>query len=285
MPGRTVRITLVTDWAVARWGFCVDQVASVTALPSVPNTRVILVAGICSRSGDTHNESWDRLRVFLRYEYGYPAQSQGDAAGRVIEFGYAREGWSSAYGPSDTVRWGIAAAAKNLADIYTAYPNDRFFIVAHSLGGLVAAYALSRDDGLGLDRGRTAGLITINSPLRGVPGLWLDAGKAAHLVPDFLSSPAHDFCLRADDQVAQDLSESSDAVNKIALASWSGVLVVNLTTGFDDEVPPNNAGFQDKGYFVPISEVAGHGALIDQMAPRAVVWLRLVLSGAIAPAN
>ena len=53
-----------------------------------------------------------------------------------------------------------------LTSLITRYPQVKFDIVAHSLGGLVAAYWLSQH---GDERNRVNSIVTFDSPLRGVP--------------------------------------------------------------------------------------------------------------------
>jgi triacylglycerol lipase len=69
----------------------------------------------------------------------------------------------------------IAVRAQRLADLIREVPGGRVNIIAHSMGGLDARYAIAR---LGLDQ-RVASLVTIGTPHRGTP--LADAGS--HLVP------------------------------------------------------------------------------------------------------
>ena len=66
----------------------------------------------------------------------------------------------------------VAARAQRLADLIRALPEPRVNIVAHSMGGLDARYAISR---LGLGA-RVASLTTIGTPHHGTP--LADAGHA-----------------------------------------------------------------------------------------------------------
>ncbi len=69
----------------------------------------------------------------------------------------------------------IADRAAELAAFVREIPARRVNVVAHSMGGLDARYALSR---LGLDR-RVASLTTIGTPHRGTPLADLGTGRAA----------------------------------------------------------------------------------------------------------
>lgn len=59
----------------------------------------------------------------------------------------------------------IPVRAKALVGIVEALPGERFNVIAHSLGGLDARFAISR---LGLAR-RVASLVTVGAPHRGTP--------------------------------------------------------------------------------------------------------------------
>jgi triacylglycerol lipase len=60
---------------------------------------------------------------------------------------------------------GIARRAEAFAEQIQKIPGDRVNVIAHSMGGLDARYAISR---LGLDA-RVASLTTIGTPHRGTP--------------------------------------------------------------------------------------------------------------------
>jgi len=76
------------------------------------------------------------------------------------------------YSPRVPPASSISARAQRLADLIRALPEPRVNIVAHSMGGLDARYAISQ---LGLG-GRVASLITIGTPHLGTP--LADAGHA-----------------------------------------------------------------------------------------------------------
>jgi triacylglycerol lipase len=59
----------------------------------------------------------------------------------------------------------ISVRAAKLVTILAALPGERFNLIAHSMGGLDARYAITR---LGL-AGRVASLVTIGAPHRGTP--------------------------------------------------------------------------------------------------------------------
>jgi triacylglycerol lipase len=76
------------------------------------------------------------------------------------------------YSPRVPPASSISARAQRLADLIRALPEPRVNIVAHSMGGLDARYAISQ---LGLGS-RVASLITIGTPHLGTP--LADAGNA-----------------------------------------------------------------------------------------------------------
>src|SRR4051812_17774732 len=76
------------------------------------------------------------------------------------------------YSPRVPPASSVAARAQRLADLIRALPEPRVNIVAHSMGGLDARYAISQ---LGLGT-KVASLITIGTPHDGTP--LADAGHA-----------------------------------------------------------------------------------------------------------
>jgi triacylglycerol lipase len=76
----------------------------------------------------------------------------------------------------------IPVRAAKLVEILGALPGERFNLIAHSMGGLDARYAITR---LGL-AGRVASLVTIGAPHRGTPlaefPLARVTARALHLV-------------------------------------------------------------------------------------------------------
>jgi triacylglycerol lipase len=69
----------------------------------------------------------------------------------------------------------IAVRAAKLVSILDALPGERFNLIAHSMGGLDARYAITR---LGLS-GRVASLVTIGAPHRGTPLAEFPAARTA----------------------------------------------------------------------------------------------------------
>lgn len=66
----------------------------------------------------------------------------------------------------------IAVRAARLAEVVRSLPGERINVIAHSMGGLDARYAISR---LGLE-GRVASLVTVGTPHQGTPIADLGAG-------------------------------------------------------------------------------------------------------------
>lgn len=73
----------------------------------------------------------------------------------------------------------IAVRAARLADVVRSLPGERINVIAHSMGGLDARYAISR---LGL-ADRVAALVTVGTPHQGTPIADLGAG----MVPEAVS--------------------------------------------------------------------------------------------------
>src|SRR2546423_10112245 len=103
----------------------------------------------------------------------------------------------------------ISARAARLADLIRAVPEPRVNIVAHSMGGLDARYAISK---LGL-ADRVASLVTIGTPHFGTPLADLGAGLVPGTVSRALSRVVdvralHDLTTDALDRFNRDVADA-----------------------------------------------------------------------------
>lgn len=204
--------------------------------PSARSKTVVLLAGMCSSTeGNAGQGSWVRQwKEWIRREFGYS----------VVEFSYSAEGPNRAYIDVATAR-GVRDSANNLLAIYRERDDD-IYLIGHSLGGLVAAYAAS---GMPEEfRRRTTALLTFNSPLKGVS--------------DFRSLLSIAGCWALRDPILDDLRESgpNSVLAAVRDARWDHLAAVNFTTRrsspsdhpwFEDfAVPWDRAVFFEKAYTI-----------------------------------
>lgn len=194
--------------------------------PIPPTQRVIILQGVCSSSAvngqPTH---WTNVvKRILDSEYGLIDLPTGDPDDQVIEFGYSAAGWEQDYLPGDTLK-GVGASSAGLREIYASYPNSEFFILGHSLGGVVALDGLARhsDSENGMIAS-TAGVITVSSPVRGLVDRTASAAGAAIELLACRQLPVLD----GSSQVWGDLAESGDSISLIHDFDWSSVRTVNF---------------------------------------------------------
>jgi pimeloyl-ACP methyl ester carboxylesterase len=166
-----------------------------------------------------------------------------------------------------------------------AYPNAKFDIIAHSLGGVVALDAMVRSPFL---RERTNSIITVDSPIRGVEDPKLLA--AAVLAEPFCGAN-----FGGEEAVAfrvwDDLNAQGPTIGKIAADSWKGLVVVNMANTKDLIVPPDRAFFADKGSPSvwdagpnrPLSEIGfeAHGRILVDLAQRSKELIARAIRGEI----
>src|SRR5204863_9953712 len=117
------------------------------------------------------------------------------------------------YSPRVPPASSISARAARLADLIRALPEPRVNIVAHSMGGLDARYAISR---LGL-ADRVASLVTIGTPHLGTPLADVGAGFVPGTVSRALSRvfdvrALHDLTTEALDRFNRDVPDAPGVV-------------------------------------------------------------------------
>jgi pimeloyl-ACP methyl ester carboxylesterase len=249
--------------------------------------RVIIIPGLCSSSEDINRPGhWlPELELWLSREFGYRDLPSGNPDDELIEFSYSSKGWNAPYTKADTLR-GITDGITNLMEIYgKAYPNAKFHIIAHSLGGVVTLDAMVRSPFL---RERTNAIITVDSPIRGIEDPKLLAGAV-------LAEPFCGAKFTGEEVVGfrvwDDLYARGPTIGQIAADSWKGLVVVNMANTKDLIVPPDRAFFPDKGYPSvwdagpdrPFAEIGleAHGMILMDLEQRTKDLIRKAILGEI----
>ncbi len=201
--------------------------------PDDPTPRVILIQGSCSSSdlfGDS-NHWMPTVKSILTTRYGFTDAPPGDPADQVIEFGYSESGWDQEYAPTDTLK-SIGESSAGLEDIYAHYPDSEFFVIGHSLGGIVALDGFARyaDAENGMVE-RTGGIITVSS---GVKGLDPENSDTASLLVELVACRQLPQAERS--PVWSDLETTGDSITLIHNADWSETRVVNFGNKRDQVV-------------------------------------------------
>jgi hypothetical protein len=243
--------------------------------------KLVLVAGLNSRSGDAEGAFGGMLRYFHEHG-GY------DPRRDALEGTYAEPEQPRVYAPADTRRplIDMAEALAACLDFYRlALPADtRLCVVGYSLGGVVsldgATLAVARDREAW--RGRLGGVITLSAPLHGssvgalVNWAWLVTGE-----PDGLGAAGDDLQARW-----KDAEEQTRLARRAAFLRAVGARVVTLADPNDSVVRPEEALLPAPGESVADLQVStritrpgslGHGAILDEPA----VWRRVL--AAIGP--
>ncbi len=217
------------------------------------------------------------MAEILTTDYGLNDLPTGDPGDQVVEFGYSPTGWDDEYEPSDTLD-SVATSSAALRDIYAAYPNSEFFIIGHSLGGIVALDALARDaESLFTN---TGGVITVSSPVQGLRDLTAGTAGAAIEILACRQVPQVD----GSSKVWGDLARSGDAITLIKEQDWSQLRVVNFGNEKDLVVDADTAmlpsHFEVSCYDVGTERFLelNHDTLLNQ-PPLAAELLAVLLDG------
>lgn len=156
---------------------------------------------------------------------------------QVIELGYSSAGWQESYSPGDTLQ-SVGDSSGRLAEIYAAYPDSEFYVIGHSLGGVVALDGLARhSDDTNRMAERTNGVITVSSSVRGIRDSTSGVAGAAIELLVCRQVPGLDGL----SPVWSDLQQSSATISLIHDADWSSVRVVNFANSKDRVVSPETA--------------------------------------------
>jgi len=197
-----------------------------------PKDRAVILQGVCSSTAEVPGSGhWvGNAKRVLADEFGFRDMPTGHPQDEIIEFGYSEDGWASAYEPPDTLG-PIDEASASLRDLYLNYPGSRFYLLGHSLGGVVALDSLTRHgnpaNGM-IDN--TGGVLTVSSPVTGLAQANIQiAGAAIELLAcgQALSSDLS--------PIWNDLAEDSAAITSIHERNWSDVRIVNIGN-FKDRV-------------------------------------------------
>ena len=191
-----------------------------------PTKRVVLIQGICSSTPALNDdESWiNVVKPILSGKYGLVDLPTGDPDDQVIEFGYSVNGWDEPYQPADTLRQ-LRTASVSFGDLLSAYPDSEFFVIGHSLGGLVALGGTA----LYGQSGAVSAVVTVSSPIAGYRSADLElSGRAIELFACRQLSTGGELS-----PVWSDLASGNPFLDEIGQADWSGTRVVTVANYLD----------------------------------------------------
>lgn len=209
-------------------------------LPKIDVKKVIvLLQGVCTsiEDGTDIGSTFNDLRRLLKNEYGYMDTDfllYSYKGGRVDDSGVWHH---NAYGKEDPVKQdfrteSVSALHDQLLIPYRAkHPNTTFILIGHSLGGMVAFEEVARKvNASNYERGLISTVITVDSPLHGVPP---EASITAALIPGAkcLASGISAGILTGihnnEPQTTKDLQDI------VARGKTKGVSVVNIGNSYD----------------------------------------------------
>ncbi|MDG0869230.1 lipase family protein [Candidatus Lucifugimonas marina] len=201
--------------------------------PEQPATkRVIVIQGVCSSSEIFEQPGhWTTsVKSILANRFDLIDLPTGDPDDQIIEFGYSASGWDQDYLPSETLR-SIPDTSRALLDIYSAYPNSEFFVLGHSLGGVIALDGLARYSDIDNEMlEQTSRVITVSSP---VQGLTEANANVARISIELLACRQFPGANSEPSAVWSDIQDSGQSISLIHDTDWNGNRVVNFANKRD----------------------------------------------------
>jgi hypothetical protein len=240
-------------------------------------TKLVLLAGLNSRTGDAESVFGGMLRYFAQHG-GY------DLRRDVLEATFASDdSRPKPYVAADTRRTLIdmAEAVAGCLEFYRqALPEEtRLCFIGYSLGGVVgldgATLAIARDRQAW--RGRLSALVTLSAPVHGssvgqlVNWAWVVTGE-----PDGLGAAGEDLQARW-----KDAEEQTRLARRATFLRTQGARVLTLADPDDSVVRPEEALLPGPGETVADLRISatvtrpgslGHGAILDEPS----VWRRVL---------
>lgn len=200
------------------------------------NRRIVFASGICSSNP---RNDFSEARDWLVEEMGYTDSD-------IVYFNYTKGGSAGMpYSPEDTLA-PIDESARNFHNFLKAthdvWPDAKFDVIAHSLGGVIAVHALDKSPEIW---SVVNSIVTINSPFHGVDTIKLNIESGLPCI--------HNYAARYNKlpDVLSDLKEGSPVISNIENTDHSKYNVINIVNSSDPVVSSRQhengeAGILDK---------------------------------------
>ena len=214
--------------------------------PSQGDRDIVLIRGIDSEGRCDGANQW--VKNYLESPTGKSFFGRV-RIGQYLHFNYDGGGSYTcprddlAYGPAHTCD-GIAKSADELKAVIDSQATAPVTIVAHSMGGLVAAYLVGKDENQDWAESHVASVITFDSPLRGISDFYVDNWDSwLRDLLGFGSACTHD--VGSDFTSVEDMRAGSDVVTDAAGAAGVVPFYALDATQFPDLVSRANVSLDD----------------------------------------
>lgn len=260
--------------------------------PEAPNNNIVVaLAGIGSHTSVNPDGTGDSNAAMYQMDFDTLGYSEDD----IYFFSYdgIREGGRGAYrlhdpySKEDTeqpIELAALKLARQIEEIHRRHPDRKIDILAHSQGGLVAQYYLTRlydgdnDQGISIDH-----FITIGTPHHGADAAQLyrrlAVSSQGEAVLDGLDAVAAHFGLpEASSSSARQMAEGSTFLTQLDMA-WDPTKVATTTIAatFDLVVTPQKTRLRGARHYTAdlpttFSSTMAHGAVVNANSTREIVY-------------
>ena len=201
------------------------------------NKKIIIIQGICSKHPYDTDHWVEKLKKNIKENHNYIDKTSGEINDQIIDFSYSKSDWKNNYLPQDTLN-SVNTPINNLEKIYENYPSSEFYIVGHSLGGVIALAGVAMSEKIS---NQTKSIITISSPIKGIKNTDENTGLR-RLIELFACSSSED----KNNNIWDDLDYDSEIIKSISEYNSEKTRVYNIVNKYDLVVNSKIAKIEEK---------------------------------------
>ena len=201
------------------------------------NKKIIIIQGICSKYPQD-NEHWGvKIKKIINENHKFIDKENGDIDDQIIDFSYSKTDWRENYYPEETLL-SIQNHISNLEKIYDRYPDSEFYILGHSLGGIIALAGAANSEKI---NSQTKSIVTVSTPIKGVSKSDNNSGLRS-LVELFACNSNENY----ENKIWEDISYDSEIIKLITNHDYNNTKVYNIVNKYDFVVSSESAKLETK---------------------------------------
>ena len=201
------------------------------------NKKVIIIQGICSKYPQDSEHWGPKIKKIITNNYKFIDTKTGSIDDQIIDFSYSKLDWTENYYPEETLL-PIKSHIRNLEKIYEKYPNSEFYILGHSLGGIIALTGAANSEKI---NSQTKSIVTVSSPIRGVSKSDENSGIRSLIELFACNSKENN-----ENKIWDDISNDSDIIKLISNHDYKNTKVYNIINKYDLVVSSESAKLEKK---------------------------------------
>tara|TARA_Y100001936_G_scaffold229029_1_gene250751 strand:- start:1447 stop:2262 length:816 start_codon:yes stop_codon:yes gene_type:complete len=224
------------------------------------NKKIIIIQGICSRYPQD-SEHWGvKIKKIIEENHKFIDKETGNIDDQIIDFSYSGNNWKNNYYPQETLL-SIKNHISNLEKIYEKYPKSEFYILGHSLGGVIALSGAANSEKINK---QTKSIVTVSSPIKGIIKSDENSGLKSLIELFACNSKEND-----EIKIWDDISNESKFIKQISDHDFKNTKVYNIVNKYDLVVSIESAKLEKKFPYFCINEVdkelfgLNHSTLLD----------------------